>query len=135
MEVKFKVMALKFSQALVQQLTDCANNILGDDSNPLHTMAKIELFRPSLPSLVSEVSEIDPVTGKKKRVLKPLDSWADLSTIMGAQASMSANAALAAPPGPAPGESEGAEGQGNRKKRKLDQKLPMHIPSLLRLAI
>jgi hypothetical protein len=130
MEVKFKVMALKFSQALVQQLTDCAN---GDDSNPLHTMAKIELFRPSLPSLVSEVSEIDPVTGKKKRVLKPLDSWADLSTIMGAQASMSANAALAAPPGP--GESEGAEGQGNRKKRKLDQKLPMHIPSLLRLAI
>ena len=123
-EVKFTVMALKFSEELLKKLTDIAGNTTSDE-NPLHSMAKIELFRPSLPSLVSEVSELDPGTGKKKRVLVPKDSWADLSTIMGAQASMVANAALA---DISTYMVEGAEGgEGARKRQKVkDQKLPMH---------
>ena len=125
-EVKFTVMALKFSEELLKKLTDIAGNTTSDE-NPLHSMAKIELFRPSLPSLVSEVSEVDPGTGKNKRVLKPNDSWADLSTIMGAHASMSANAALADISTYMVEGAEGGEGQGARKRHKVkDQKLPMH---------
>lgn len=122
------MMALKFSEALLNSLKDTASlgNIIDADENPLRTMAKIELFRPSLPSLVSEVSEINPETGKKKRVLVPKDSWADLSTIMGAQASMVANAALADISTYMVEGAEGGEGQGARKKPKVNAKIPMH---------